>query len=51
MTVDTRQRTGYNLWPSEITDLQAICKTDGAEGRQSFSVDTAPVCADLAEMC
>lgn len=22
---DTRQRTGYNLWPSEITDLQAIC--------------------------
>src|SRR5687768_16739346 len=24
-TIDTRQRTGYNLWPSEITDLQAIC--------------------------
>jgi len=42
MTVDTRQRTGYNLWPSEITDLQAICST-GPTGRQAFSIDTAPV--------
>jgi hypothetical protein len=42
VTVDTRQRTGYNLWPSEITDLQAICKTDGPTGRQAFSIDTAP---------
>lgn len=40
MTVDTRQRTGFNLWPSEITDLQAICAT-GPVGRQAFSVDTA----------
>lgn len=24
-TVDTRQRTGFNLWPSEIEGLQAIC--------------------------
>lgn len=43
MTVDTRQRAGYNLWPSEITDLQAICST-GPTGRQAFSVDTAPLC-------
>ena len=42
MTVDTRQRGGFNLWPSDITDLQAICKTDGPTGRQAFSVDTAP---------
>lgn len=41
-TIDTRQRTGYNLWPSEITDLQAICKTAGEGGRQAFSIDTAP---------
>lgn len=41
MTVDTRQRGGYNLWPSEITDLQAICAT-GPTGRLAFSVDTAP---------
>lgn len=42
MTVDTRQRTGFNLWPSEISDLQAVC-SDGPTGRQAFSVDTAPV--------
>lgn len=41
MTVDTRQRGGFNLWPSEITDLQAICST-GPTGRQAFSIDTAP---------
>lgn len=41
VTVDTRQRTGYNLWPSEITDLQAIC-TSGPVGRKAFSIDTAP---------
>lgn len=41
MTVDTRQRTGYNLWPSEITDLQGICSA-GSTGRQAFSIDTAP---------
>ena len=28
MTVDTRQRTGYNLWPSEIEQLQDICATN-----------------------
>lgn len=41
MTVDTRQRTGYHLWPSEITDLQGICSA-GSPGRQAFSIDTAP---------
>lgn len=40
VTVDTRQKTGYNLWPSEITELQAICST-GSVGRQAFSLDTA----------
>lgn len=41
MSVDTRQRAGYNLWPSEIQDLQAIC-SNGPVGRQAFSLDTAP---------
>lgn len=41
MSVDTRQRGGFNLWPSEITELQAICST-GPTGRQAFSIDTAP---------
>ena len=40
MTVDTRQRTGYNLWPSEIEALQDICATDTPGG--AYSVDTAP---------
>lgn len=39
VTVDTRQRTGFNLWPSEIQGLQAICSA-GSVGREAFSVDT-----------
>lgn len=41
-TIDTRQRTGYNLWPSEIEALQDVCKAAGEGGRQAFSIDTAP---------
>lgn len=40
MTVDTRQRTGFNLWPSEIEALQALCSTATKAG--AFSLDTAP---------
>lgn len=50
MTTDTRQRTGYHLWPSEITDLQAICST-GTAGRQAFSIDTAPAGSDHLPWC
>lgn len=39
---DTRQRTGFNLWPSEIDALQALCQ---ASAPAAFSVDTAPGCA------
>ena len=38
VTMDTRQRGGFNLWPSEITQLQDICK-DGSKS-SAFSVDT-----------
>ena len=38
MTVDTRQRTGYNPWPSEIEALQSICAT--AETSGAFAIDT-----------
>lgn len=41
VTLDTRQRTGFNLWPSEIQGLQGICAGAPA-GRQAFSVDTVP---------
>ena len=40
MTVDTRQRGGFNLWPSEIEQLQAICK-DPNSGK-AYAIDTAP---------
>lgn len=38
-TLDTRQRPGFNLWPSEIEQLQALCATEKAG---AFSIDTAP---------
>lgn len=40
VTVDTRQRTGFNLWPSEIEALQDLCATAATSG--AFSLDTAP---------
>lgn len=40
VSTDTRQRSGYNLWPSEITDLQAICKGDDPTAGKAYSVDT-----------
>lgn len=50
-TLDTRQRGGFNLWPSEISQLQDICK-NGAESSKAFSVDTfgcgsvhSPICS------
>lgn len=41
VSTDTRQRSGYNLWPSEIEALQDLCSTGSAD---AFSVDTAPGC-------
>ena len=50
VTFDTRQRGGFNLWPSEITQLQDICK-NGSESK-AFAVDTvgsggchSPICS------
>jgi hypothetical protein len=49
-TIDTRQRTGYNLWPSEIEQLQAVCKA--ITQRKAFAVDTAPdVTGEHAPWC
>lgn len=39
-TIDTRQaRTGWQLWPSEIDELQALC---GAAEGKAFEIDTTP---------
>lgn len=44
MTTDTRQRGGWKLWPSDIADLQDICKTiTGTEGK-AFTVSLGPSC-------
>lgn len=37
-TTDTRQTRRGMFWPSEITDLQALCSTSGPAG--AFAVDT-----------
>jgi hypothetical protein len=39
-TIDTKVRTGYNLWPSEIVQLQELCRTGGKSA--AFTVDMAP---------
>lgn len=37
VTTDTRQRAGYNLWPSEVTALADLCR---GESSGAFAVDT-----------
>lgn len=50
-TTDTTVRSGYKLWPSEITDLQAICKT-GNTDKGAYAIDTAPsLCGQHAPWC
>ena len=49
MTVDTRQRGGFNLWPSEITQLQDICK-NGAKS-SAFDFDTVACGAVHSVIC
>lgn len=39
LSTDTRQRTGFNLWPSEIEVLQDLCSKDAGG---AFGVDTVP---------
>lgn len=41
-TLDTRQRPGWKLWPSDIEQLQEICIGGNVEDRVAFSIDTAP---------
>lgn len=45
VTTDTRQRSGFNLWPSEIEALQALCRDSTPAG--AFAVDTAPGCGSI----
>lgn len=50
-TQDNRQTRRGMFWPSEITQLQELCRTSGPSG--AFSVDTVGVAplANHAEVC
>ncbi|HET6865463.1 MAG TPA: hypothetical protein VFH80_06050 [Solirubrobacteraceae bacterium] len=49
VTVDTRQRaTGYNLWPSEIKQLQDICANGKTASSGAFSI--TPGATDTVHM-
>lgn len=37
-TVDPGPKRGYNLWPSDVLDLQRLCKRKGGQ----FTFDTVP---------
>lgn len=39
VSTDTRQRSGFNLWPSEIEALQALCRSSAPAA--AFAIDTA----------
>ena len=43
-TVDTRQQRRGMFWPSEITQLQELCR-DGDTAGQAFTIDTTPAVA------
>lgn len=45
VTVDTRQRSGFNLWPSEINRLQDVCSAGDSDG-DAYAVDTHPESTD-----
>ena len=51
MAVDTRQRTGFNLWPSEIEQLQDICRAAGEGGPAAFSISPSGVSSIHAPWC
>lgn len=47
MSVDTRQPRRSLFWPSDIEELQAICREHGGDAPAgAFAVDTSPVSTD-----
>src|SRR5699024_8861363 len=41
-TIDNKQRLGWNLWPSDIEQLQDLCKESDGSGGKAFSIDMSP---------
>ena len=50
-TLDTRQRTGFNLWPSEIKALQDICSMGVENGGGAFSITPSRTSSIHAPWC
>lgn len=50
-TLDTRQRTGFNLWPSEVKALQDICSVGVENASKAFSFCPSGVTAYHAPWC
>lgn len=49
-TLDNRQQRRSMFWPSEIEQLQNICKVEGDGG--AFSIDALPLCTTThADIC
>lgn len=49
-TLDNRQQRRAMFWPSEIEQLQNICKVEGDGG--AFSIDSLPSCTAIhADIC
>lgn len=48
-TLDTRQQRRGMFWPSEIEQLQGLCKVSMASG--AFAVDTAGLTSAHADIC
>lgn len=42
VSTDTRQRAGWNMWPSDIEALQDLCAGDTSGDGKAFAVDTVP---------
>lgn len=52
VTVDTRQRsTGFNLWPSEINQLQEICSSGAETSSGAFSFTPTGTCGTHLLWC
>jgi hypothetical protein len=51
VTLDTRQRTGFNLWPSEIEGLQDICSSGSTGSSSAFSITPSSSCSAHMPWC
>lgn len=49
--VDTRQRTGFRLWPSEISQLEEVCSAGTDDSSGAFSITPTPSASGHAPWC